>query len=106
MAVRTAAIPLTLRGAAALLGFADAAEADDPTVMLGFTLAGTIWPVLVKLTGAGATDGVKLLLRLGSKSTPWPPAPMTDWLAGAVNGTYAFALSGPGKIPVKLVCGR
>ena len=76
-----------LRGTAALFDFPEVVEADTPTVMLGFTLAGTPWPSLVRLTGAGATDGVKEVLRPESMSTPRPPAPIADWLTGAVNGT-------------------
>jgi hypothetical protein len=84
---KTAAELPTLRRMAALSGFPDVVEEDAPNVMLGFTLEGTCRPSLVRLTGAGATDGVKLVLRPGRISTPWPPAPMADWLAGAVNGT-------------------
>lgn len=67
-------------------------------------LAGTVLFNAVRFTGAGAFAEVKVLFRLAAAKTGPPPAPTADML-GAVNGTYLFALRGPGYVPLALVSG-
>lgn len=63
---------------------------------------GTVSFCAVRLTGAGATAGVKLVFRPEATKTGPPPAPTAD-VFGAVKGTYSPALSGPGIVPVAFV---
>jgi hypothetical protein len=63
---------------------------------------GTVSFCTVRLTGAGATAGVKLVFRPDATKTGPPPAPTAD-VFSAVKGTYSSALSGPGIVPVAFV---
>ena len=62
---------------------------------------GTVSFCTVRLTGASATTGVKLVFRPDVTKTGPPPTPTAD-VFGAVKGTYS-SLSGPGIVPVAFV---